>query len=266
MTAIPARRAVTPRIGAALCAAALLAFAAADGRFAAAQERAAAPPPITRLLVTTYRLKPESVPRWLALEQTEVVPALKKAGVATRAVYRTIVGDATEFQVRQPIRGFEIYDAPSDLVRALGPARAAALEARLAACIESVHVQIENRQNAFFIDPGDAPVQFASKYRALPGKAGAYTAYFRDYMLPVFREAKRNGTFAGLDYTVSQHGGEWGLITLNMYYASFAPLDGEPPVAKTLGPEGTRQLLAKGQGLIDPLEWIVRRRVAALSY
>ena len=51
-----------------------------------------------------------------------------------------------------------------------------------------------------------------------------------------------------------------------MYYTTFAPLDGEPPVAKTLGPEGTRALLAKGTGLITPLEWIVRRRVAELSY
>ena len=40
----------------------------------------------------------------------------------------------------------------------------------------------------------------------------------------------------------------------------------EPPVAKTLGPEGTRALLAKGAGLITPLEWIVRRRVDELSY
>lgn len=221
---------------------------------------------ITRLLITTYRVKPDHVSTWLRLQEEEVVPALKKAGVETRAVYRTIVGEATEFQARQPIPGFEVYDAPNALQRALGADEAADLEARLAACLESVHVHVENRQNEFFVDPGDAPVQFASKYRALPGKAGAYTAYFRENMLPVFEKAKKDGTFSGLDYTVSQHGGEWGLITLNMYYPDFAPLDGEPPVAKTLGPQRTRELLAKGQGLIDPLEWIVRRRVAQLSF
>jgi hypothetical protein len=246
-------------------AAALLLSIGLGAHLAAAEEPAAAQG-TTRLLITTYRLKPDSVPAWRALERNEVVPALKKAGVETRTVYRTIVGEATEYQVRRPIAGFEIYDEPGELERALGPARAADLQARLAACIESVHVHVENRQNEFFIDPGEAPVQFASKYRALPGKAGAYTVYFRNYMLPVFEKAKENGTFSGLDYTVSQHGGEWGLITLNMYYSSFAPLDGEPPVAKTLGPEGTRELLAKGQGLIDPLEWIVRKRVAELSF
>ena len=85
-------------------------------------------------------------------------------------------------------------------------------------------------------------------------------------MKPVAIEAKANGTFAGMDYTVSQHGGDWGLITLNMYYDGFAPLDGEPPIAKTLGPEKTREMLAHGQGLIDPIEWIVRERAADLSF
>jgi hypothetical protein len=42
--------------------------------------------------------------------------------------------------------------------------------------------------------------------------------------------------------------------------------DDEPPVAKTLGPAGTAARLAKGTGLITPLEWIVRRRVPELSY
>jgi hypothetical protein len=37
-------------------------------------------------------------------------------------------------------------------------------------------------------------------------------------------------------------------------------------VAKTLGPEGTRALRAKGVGLFTPLQWLVRRRVVDLSY
>lgn len=90
--------------------------------------------------------------------------------------------------------------------------------------------------------------------------------FFKNEVMPVMLKAKDNGTFAGLTVTVSGHGGEWGLITLNMYYTEFAPLDGEPPVAKTLGPEGTRALLAKGVGLITPIEWIVRRRVAEVSF
>jgi hypothetical protein len=221
---------------------------------------------VTRLQIATFRVKPEKIEAFLALEKNEVVPALKKAGVTSRQVYRTVVGETNEFQVRTPVAGFEIYDEPSVLDRALGAKKAADLRARLNACFESVHVQFENRVNEFFVDPGNAPVQFASKYRPLPGKSFAYTQFYREYMKPVAQQAKANGTFAGMDYTVSQHGGEWGLITLNMYYNSFAPLDGEPPIAKTLGPEKTREMLAHGQGLIDPIEWIVRKRVADISF
>jgi hypothetical protein len=223
-------------------------------------------PGITRLQVVTFRVKPNKVETFLALEKGEVVPALKKAGIKSRQTYRTVVGDANEFQVRTIVPGFEIYDEPGALERALGAKKAAELRDRLDACLDSVHVQFENRVNEFFVDPGNAPVQFASKYRPLPGKSFAYTQFYREYMNPVAKEAKAKGTFAGMDYTVSQHGGEWGLITLNMYYDSFAPLDGEPPIAKTLGPEKTREMLAHGQGLIDPIEWIVRRRVADLSF
>lgn len=223
-------------------------------------------PGTTRLLVTTYRLKPDMVTTWLALEKVDVVPALKKAGIASRAVYHTVVGETSEYESVQPIKGFEIFGEPGPLERALGRRKAADLRARLAQCYESVHRHIENRRNEFYLDPGKARVQFASKYRPLPGKSGAYTTFFRDYMLPVMKKAQANGTFAGLDYTVSGHGGEWGLITLDMYYTNFAPLNGEPPVAKTLGPKGTMALLAKGKGLITPLEWIVRERVPDLSF
>jgi hypothetical protein len=177
-----------------------------------------------------------------------------------------VFGDAPEYTVVRPFAGFEEFDGPDPLVRALGAAGAARLKEKLQSCTQSVHRARENRQEEFFLDPGSAPVQYASKYRAMPGKSQAYMEFFRAEMMPVMRKAKENGTVAGLDVTVSAHGGEWGLITLNMYYTTFAPLDGEPPVAKTLGPEGTRALLVKGAGLITPLEWIVRKRVPELSY
>jgi hypothetical protein len=219
-----------------------------------------------KLMITTYRVKPDMVQTWLALEKNDVVPALKKAGVKSRQVYRTVIGETNEFQAREPVAGIVIFDGPSPLVKVLGAQKAAALEAKLSDCLESVHREFENRVSEFFVDPGNAPIQFASKYRPLPGKSFGYTQFYREYMNPVAKQAKKDGTFAGMDYTVSQHGGEWGLITLNMYYDDFAPLDGEPPIAKTLGPEKTREVLAHGQGLIDPIEWIVRQRVADISF
>jgi hypothetical protein len=223
-------------------------------------------PLTTPLLVTTYRLKPDHADQWRTLVKEQVIPALKKAGVTEYTVFETVLGDQPEYTSVRPLAGFAEFDAPDALSRALGGKAASRLEAQLNACTQSMHRSIENRRNDFFIDPGKAVAQYASKYRAMPGRSQDYMSFFRTEMMPVMQRAKDNGTFAGLTVTVSGHGGEWGLITLNMYYNAFAPLDDEPPVAKTLGPEGTRVLLAKGTGLITPLEWIVRRRVASLSY
>lgn len=223
-------------------------------------------PGLSRFMLTTYTLKPDKVDTWLELQRDEVVPALKKAGVAKRTLFQTVLGPAMEFQSVRPITGFEVFDAPDPLVKALGEKKAADLKARLADCLVSVHRDLENRRDDFFVDPGDAAVQFASKYRPLSGKFGAYMAFFDKWMMPPIRQAKADGTFAGLEVMISQHGGEWNLITLNMYYKDFASMNGGPPVAKTLGPEKTREMLAAGTGLIDPIQWIVRERVAEGSF
>jgi hypothetical protein len=93
-----------------------------------------------------------------------------------------------------------------------------------------------------------------------------YMNFFRTEMMPVMRKAQDNGTFAGLDVTVPAHGGEWGLTTLE--HAPRFVRSARRRAAGRQGrcPEGTRALLAKGQGLITPLEGIVRRRVAELSF
>jgi len=57
---------------------------------------AAAQDATTRLLVQVTYLKPEKVTEWRTLQQNEVVPALKKAGVKTRTTLETLFGDRPE--------------------------------------------------------------------------------------------------------------------------------------------------------------------------
>ena len=90
--------------------------------------------------------------------------------------------------------------------------------------------------------------------------------FVRTEMMPLARRAKQNGTFAGWSVTTSVQGGEPNLITLNMFYNDFAPLDGPPPLAATLGPEGVAEFLRKGAGLINQVEQSVLKRVPDLSY
>ena len=222
--------------------------------------------PQTRLLVSEVQLKPDKIDEWLALQEDEVVPALKEAGVTERDVYRAVIGDATTFVVVRPLPSFAEYDGPGLLAESLGTRRAQDLVRRLRDCIMAVESRIENRRDDFFLDPGNSEALFYSRYRASPGRSGDYMNFVRDEMFPVFEQAQENGTFAGLSVTVSGQGGEAGLITLNMHYDDFAPLDGPPPLALTLGPAGTAEFLRKGAGLITGIEQLIYRRITALSF
>lgn len=228
---------------------------------ALAQEGGAA---TTRLLVTHVRVPPAKVATWLELQRNEVVPALKKAGLVGYTTYQTVVGELTEFVIVRPF-AFAELDGADPLERVLGTAPAASLRAKLGECIESMHRSIENRHDDLYLNPGAAAVLFVSRYRAMPGRARDYLSFVRSEMYPVMKRAQDDGTFAGLSVTTSVQGGEPGIITLNMYYDKFAPLDGPPPVAKTLGPQGTAAFLSKGAGLITQLDQSILRRVPDLS-
>jgi hypothetical protein len=237
----------------------LLAVAAA----AAAQEGG---PGNTRTLVTYVRVKPAAIDTWRALQREQVVPALKKAGLKQYTVYETLVGDQTEFVIVRPLPSFAEFNGPDLLEKALGARAAGALNSRLRDCIDGSHSRIENSRDEFYLDPGSAGTLFVSRYRAMPGRAGDYMNFVRNEMMPLARRAKQNGTFAGWSVTTSVQGGEPNLITLNMFYNDFAPLDGPPPLAATLGPEGVADFLRKGAGLINQVEQSVLKRLPDLSY
>jgi hypothetical protein len=220
----------------------------------------------TRLLVTQVRVKPAMIDTWRTLERDQVVPALKKAGVKQYTVFETLVGDQTEFVIVRPLPSFAEFDGPDLLEKALGARGAAALNSRLRACIDGSHSRIENSRDEFFLNPGTAGTLFVSRYRAMPGRAGDYMNFVRNEMMPLARRAQQNGTFAGWSVTTSVQGTEPNLITLNMFYSDFAPLDGPPPLAATLGPQGVAEFLRKGAGLINQVEQSVLKRVADLSY
>jgi hypothetical protein len=88
---------------------------------------------VTRHLITTDHVKPEMTSEWLTLQENEVVPALKKAGVAERKVYHTVLGDTTEFISYVPFPDYGEMDGPDPLERALGKGAADSLKRRLAA-------------------------------------------------------------------------------------------------------------------------------------
>ena len=66
--------------------------------------------------------------------------------------------------------------------------------------------------------------------------------------------------YADKDYKVTV------IYRKNMFYDDFAPLDGPPPLAATLGPEGVAEFLRKGAGFINQVEQSVLKRLPDVSY
>jgi len=210
------------------------------------------------------QVKPEMLNEWLDIQKNEVNPALKKAGVARRAVYRTRFGNTYEFVGITPLDKYAQLDQPNVIVRALGPEAAARLSEKSRKCVNGsrifVSTQIANLRDA---PDSPAPVIVTTRRRVAPGKRQEYLAFLRNEILPLLKKAKADGKIAGSSVSGRGFGSFGGEITSTTYYPNFAGLDG--PGLFGSQAEATK-VLAKGQGLSTLLETVVRERIADLSY
>lgn len=228
---------------------------------------AQAQPNTTRILVTVAHLKPEKVNEWRSLQQNEVIPALKKAGITSRTVLETLFGDRPEFITLRPLESFAEFDGEGPIAKALGAKAAAALGAKIQACEVSTQRYIINRQNEFTVGKIDAPIRVTTTYRINPGQAQTYRQFMRDYVLPLDRRGVQENKAAGFSVAVTGNGSpEPGLWIQSTYLPNAAALDA-PGLANQLLDEAQRNLLnARVAGMRVTVRNTVRRTVPELSY
>src|SRR5215467_12895271 len=99
----------------------------------------------SRSLIRVTQVKPEMVSEWLALQKNEVNPALKKAGVASRTMLETVLGNPYEYVSITPFGNYSELDADSPIVKALGKDGAARLQAKTRRCIEGQILFVSTR-------------------------------------------------------------------------------------------------------------------------
>src|SRR5215469_13826343 len=102
-------------------------------------------PANTRSLVRITQLKPELASEWLAIQKNEVNPALKKAGIASRTMLETVLGNPYEYVSLTPLGNYSELDVDSPIVKALGKDGAARLQAKTRRCIESQSLFVSTR-------------------------------------------------------------------------------------------------------------------------
>lgn len=225
-----------------------------------------AAPNTTRFQVTVVRLKPDMQNEWVDLQRNEVVPALKKAGVASRTVWSTAVGNSFEYTLSVPFEKFAVMDNPGPLVTALGADGAARLNGKLRKCIETQRTYMSNRVNDLMIPAGDAIASRVYVRRVPQGKAQDYLSFYRSEILPALRKAKEQGRIAGASVSMRGAGAQANEIAVTESYARFADLDAGNPIQAVMGGEAYAAAVAKGNALATGVQTIIRRRVADLSF
>jgi hypothetical protein len=221
----------------------------------------------TRILVQVSQLKPERVAEWRALQQNEVLPALKKAGVTQRTVLETLFGDRTEYVSLRPLPSFAEFDGGGVLAAALGQRAADALAAKLAACTVSTERYIINRQNEFNVGATSGPIFVTTRYRINPGAGPTYRQFLRDYVHPLNARGVQEGKILGASVSISGNGApEPGLWIQTTYLPNAAALDAGGLPAQLLE-EGQAQLLNQRVAQLRTNHSnIVRRVIPELSY
>jgi hypothetical protein len=224
------------------------------------------PPQPQRLSIQIVNVKPESVNDWLALQQKETIPALKKIGVPSREAWSTSVfGEAFEYFFATPITKFAEYDNPQGpFVRALGQEGARIYNDKVRRMINA------QRTLAITIFPESImpPPTYVPKFMVLnfnytvPERAGDYAAYLRNDFIPAIRKAKP------VAYGVSRtlHGGDANEFVTARYMEKMADLDGPNLLQQAIGAEAAGKLTAKTAGMIQRTERRIFRFVPELSF
>jgi hypothetical protein len=252
-----------------LAALALIALAAPPAPAAAqtpASAASAAAPANTRYHVTVVRLKPDMLNEWMDLQKNEVVPALKKAGVANRTVWSTVVGNSFEYSIAVPFEKFAAMDGPGSLVTALGAEAAARLNGKIRKCIETQRTYMANRVNDLTIPAGDALVSRMVVRRVPQGKTQEYVAFYRSEVFPALKKAKEQGKIAGAQLSIRGAGAQANEVVTIESFNKFADLDAGGAVQAVVGNEAMAAITAKSNALATSVQTVIRRRVADLSF
>ena len=221
----------------------------------------------TRSFVRITQVKPDMVGEWLAIQKSEVNPALKKGGIASRTLLETVLGNQYEYVSITPMGNYAELDADTPLIKALGKDGAAKLLAKTRKCIEGQTVFVSTRLAELSSVPNNAAAIWTTvRYRVGPGKNQDYENYLKADIMPVYAKAKAAGKIAGYSVARRGPGATTRDRTLVIYSDKIASMEAGTVTVQMLGQEGAAKLIAKSASLASLVEVLVRRRVPDVSY
>ena len=211
--------------------------------------------------IDTVQVKPEMWNQYREIERDEVIPALRKAGVPSRAAWRTAeFGTTYEIVLVRPVPDFADYDGGDALTKGMGAREAERLRERIRRCLVS-------RESAALLVRSDLgageigrPFAVVTTLTVAPGRNEDYEAFLRE-TLPQVRKA---GVIYGAYQRVYGQSTAW-LLVQNL--DSLRELTRGPAGLFTVFPEADAERRIRGlTGIVTSVERKVFRFDPELSF
>ena len=216
--------------------------------------------------LTIVRVRPDMIVRWRDLYKTEIIPAYKKAGIPSFAVWRTVpFGNSYEFTLMMPMENFAQFDGETALSRGMTSRQRLRTEADLDKCV----IGAENLALLALPDissgkAGASPPQLmiVQTVTVMPKNVSTYLNFLKEDMKPVVQRA-------GVElWQVYRHvfGSSTNQITTLRSLQNYAELDMGPLASRVLSPEEANRLALKDNQLVESSRIVIAQYDSELSY
>jgi hypothetical protein len=206
----------------------------------------AAPPAApTFIRLTIVEIRPDMMSDYVALQKSETIPALQKAGIAWRNAWRT-GAFGTNFTVAYlaPLGSFAALDEPNPLLKSMGEEAYRAYLDKMAKLITASRTYALRDRPDLGLKTEGAPMAklgVLASVEVVPGRAPEWETILKNDWTPALKKA------GVANYGVSQvvFGG-----SASQYYTftpleNYAQLDKGHPITQSIGEAGMNKIMAK---------------------
>jgi len=231
---------------------------------AAATATPAAAPMFFRL--TIVEIRPDMVNDYVALQKSETIPALQKAGVAWRNAWRTgNFGSTFTVAYTAPIKSFASLDEPNPVLKSLGEEGYRAYMAKMSKLITSQRVYaLRDRPDLGLKTEGTpmAKMGVLAAVEVVPGRNTEFETILKNEWTPALKKA------GVANYGVSQvvFGGSAGAYYTFTPIDNYAQLDKGHPITQSIGEAGMNKIIAKMANSTRSVERFIIRYDEELSF
>jgi hypothetical protein len=229
---------------------------------------ASATPPAAPVFVrlTIVEVRPDMVNDYVALQKSETIPALQKAGVAWRNAWRTgNFGSTFTVAYIAPQKSFASLDEPNPMLKALGEEAYRAYLAKASKLIVSQRVYaLRDRPDLGLKTDGTpmAKLGVLASVEVVPGRNTEFETILKNEWTPALKKA------GVANYAVSQvvFGGSAGAYYTFTPIENYAQLDKGHPITQSIGEAGMNKIVAKMANSTRSVERFIIRYDEELSF